>query len=90
MAGGVPAGPIVGADGRFISVGISVVLFCLLVIGHDAGRRGPGMPFNQMAVTVKHALGFAASRRVKRFEDTDENIRALRAWVRCSFNIAHR
>jgi hypothetical protein len=87
---GVPAGSIVGAEGRFISVGISTALFCLLGICHDAGRRRPGMPLDQMVVAAKYTPGFKTSRRVKRFEDTDENILALHSLTRCSLNIAHR
>jgi hypothetical protein len=90
MIGGVPAAPIVGADGRFISVGISTALFCLLGVGHDAGRRIPGRPLDQMVVAAKHAPDFMASRRVKRGEDTDENIPALHPLARYSFQIAHR
>jgi hypothetical protein len=48
------------------------------------------MPLDQMIVAAKHAPGFEASRSVKRFEDTDEDILALHSLTRCSFNIAHR
>jgi hypothetical protein len=48
------------------------------------------MLLDQMVVTAKHAPGFKTSRRVKRFEDTDENILALHSLVRCIFKITHR
>jgi hypothetical protein len=87
---GVPACSISGADGLLISVGISTALFCLLGVGHNAGRRSPGLPLDQMVVAAKHTPDFAASRGVKRREDKDENILALYPLVRCSFNTAHR
>src|ERR1700694_1626152 len=74
---GVSACSISGADGLLISVGISTALFCFFGVGDDAGRRGPGMPLDQMVVVTKHPPGFTASRRVKRFENADENILAL-------------
>jgi hypothetical protein len=48
------------------------------------------MPLDLMVVVTKHPPGFTASRRVKRFENADENILALHSLARCSFNIAHR
>jgi hypothetical protein len=48
------------------------------------------MPLDQMVIAAKHAADFTASRRVKRFEDPDENILALHSPVRCIFKIAHR
>jgi hypothetical protein len=48
------------------------------------------MPVDQMVVAATHAPDFTTSRRVKRCEDTDENIFALHSLTRCSFNIAHR
>jgi hypothetical protein len=48
------------------------------------------MPLDQMVVAAKYAPGFDASRSVKRFEDTNENILALHSLARCSFNTAHR
>jgi hypothetical protein len=90
MVDGVPATPIVGAGGRFISGGISTALFRLLGAGYDAGRRIAGMPIDQIVVAAKHAPDVSASRRVKRCKDADENILALHPPVRCSLNIAHR
>jgi hypothetical protein len=86
---GAPAGPIVGAEGRFISVGISKTLFCLLA-GHDARRRGRVMTIDQMVVAVKHALRLKAARSVKCFENTDKDILAFNSLSGRSFNIAHR
>jgi hypothetical protein len=43
-----------------------------------------------MVVAAEHTPDFTASLRVKRGEDTDENIPALHPLARYSFQIAHR
>ena len=89
---GIQACPANGVDERIISVGIPAALFCFL--GIRRGIRGTNLRFSgtQTAISAQHAYRVAASGTVKRFEDAQKNILALRALFRPDFDevLVHR
>jgi hypothetical protein len=70
---GVPMRRVIGADGRVISVGISVALFDLSGFRHMPRGTNLSLPGNQMTVTAQHPYRVAAPRAVKRFEQARKN-----------------
>ena len=89
---GIQACPANGVDERIISVGIPAALFCFLRIRR--GIRGTNLRLSgiQTAIAAQHAYHVAASGTVKRFEDAQKNILALRALFRPDFDevLVHR
>ncbi len=83
---------VIAAGGRGISVGISAALFCLLRYRRGDDRPDARRLRHQMAIAAEHSFGFVASRRVKRFEDENEQVSAFRPRPRFGFNgaAAHR
>jgi hypothetical protein len=81
-----------GTDERAISVGISAALFGLSGFRHRLRGANLSLPGNQMTVTAQHLYRLAASRAVKRFEQTNKKSLALSARPGLDFNgmSAHR
>ena len=88
---GTLARPANGADERVISVGISAAL---VFLEFRRGGRGTNLRVSgiQMAATAEHAYRVAAPGTVKRFEDAQKNVLALRALARPDFDevMVHR
>ena len=76
---GIPARPADGGDERVIFVGNSAALFGLSGFRHMPRGTNLSLPGNQMPVTVQHPYRVAASRTVKRFEQTHKESLAFRA-----------
>lgn len=68
-----------GAGKRVISVGISAALFGLFEFRDMDRGTNLSLPGNQMPVTLQHPYRVAASRTVKRFEQTHKQSLAFRA-----------
>src|SRR5947207_14303680 len=74
---GVPMRRVIGADGRVISVGISLALFGLSGFRHMPRGTDLSLPGNQMTVTAQHPDRVTPPRAVKRFEQAREKSLAL-------------
>jgi hypothetical protein len=83
---GVPMRRVIGADGRVISVGISVALFDLSGFRHMPRGTNLSLPGNQMTVTAQHPYRVAAPRAVKRFEQARKKSLALGVRPGLAFN----
>jgi hypothetical protein len=77
---GVRERPIVGDDGRLISVGIDVAFCCFVEFKGDGYRPHAKIPGDKVAMTTDEISGLPAPRDVKCFEKTRESrlIRGLR------------
>jgi hypothetical protein len=82
---GILARSVDGAGKRVISVGISAALFGLFEFRDMDRGTNLSLPGNQMPVTLQHPYRVAASRTVKRFEQTHKEALAFRAWPGLAF-----